>query len=132
MRSIVFFSTATAVMTEQDLELLGRACAVNDLHVGVTGMLLHKNGSFLQAIEGSDSVISDLWARIVADPRHTDVRAIRDCSITEREFKGSTVVFRNLDGVPPDTPFLNPFSYDAFAADPALALLMLAYFYSHQ
>jgi hypothetical protein len=92
-------------------------------------MLLHKNGDFLQVIEGSRFVIRDMYARIAADRRHTNIRNISERTISSREFDGAAVSFRNLDGLPADTPFLNPFSYATFEAEPELALLVLEYFF---
>ena len=129
MRSLTFFSTATAAMTDGDFAALERECAEHESHLGVTGMLLHKNGDFLQVIEGSRFVIRDMYARIAADRRHTNIRNISERSISSREFDGAAVSFRNLDGLPADTPFLNPFSYATFEAEPELALLVLEYFF---
>jgi hypothetical protein len=132
MRSLTFFSTATAAMTEDEFAVLGRECAEHESHVGVTGMLLHKNGDFLQVIEGSSSVIRDMYARIAADRRHTNIRNVSERTISSREFDGAAVGFKNLDGLPADTPFLNPFSYEAFEAEPDLALLILEYFFRNR
>ena len=129
MRSIVFFSTAAVPMSEEDLVALGRECAENDSRLGITGMLLHKNGDFLQALEGTKAVIRDMFARISADPRHTNVRIISDRLTQRREFAGRAVGFKNLDVLPASAPFLNPFSYEAFKADPDLALLTLTFYY---
>lgn len=131
MRSIIFFSTAKVAMTEDELAALGRECATNDSQVGISGMLLHKDGSFLQIIEGSNSVIRDMHARILADPRHVNMRTILDRDIEQREFDGPALGFKNLDTAPAGTPFLSPFSYQAFAADPELAMLALGYFFRH-
>ncbi len=95
-------------------------------------MLLHKNGSFLQVIEGPKAVICDMFARISADPRHTDIRNISDRTIPHREFDGQAVSFKNLDELPPGSPYLSPFSFEAFEADPELALLILAYFFRNR
>lgn len=132
MRSLTFFSTATAAMTEDGFAALERECAEHESHVGVTGMLLHKNGDFLQIIEGSHSVIRDMYARISADRRHTNIRNISERTIQSREFDGSAVGFKNLDGLAADTPFLSPFSYEAFEAEPELALLVLEYFFRNR
>jgi hypothetical protein len=132
IRSIVFFSTAVVPMSEADLAALGRECAEQDSHVGITGMLLHKNGNFLQVIEGAKAVICDMFARISADPRHTNVRTISDRIILHREFAGRAVGFKNLDELPPGSPYLSPFSFEAFAADPDLAVLILAYFFRNR
>ena len=114
IRSIVFFSTAAMPMSRRDLAALGKECAEPNSHVGITGMLLHKNGSFLQVMESSKAVICDMFARISADPRHTNIRKIRDRPIPRREFAGHAVSFKNLDELPPGSPYLSPFSYEAF------------------
>jgi hypothetical protein len=129
MRSIIFFSTAVQLMNEEELTALGKECADFDSHVGITGMLLHRQGNFLQVIEGSKAVIRDMFARINADPRHRDVQVISDRRIARREFDGQAVGFVNMDALPPDTPFLNPFAAEVFTAEPELALLALSYFF---
>jgi hypothetical protein len=129
MRSIVYFSIAAQAMSGEELAALWQECALNDSHVGITGILLHKQGEFLQAIEGPKGVVCDMYARIVTDPRHNITGKISDRMITHREFPGTAMSFKNLDEAPADTPFLEPFSYGAFLADPDLALLTLKYFY---
>jgi hypothetical protein len=129
IRSIIFFSTATVPMSGEELAALGRECAEVDSHVGITGMLLHKNGDFLHVIEGSKAVICDMFARLSADPRHTNIRKISDRTIAHREFAGQAVSFKNLDELPPGSPYLSPFSYETFEADPDLAVLILAFFF---
>jgi hypothetical protein len=132
MRAIIFFSTAVAPMSEQDLTALGAECAENDRNVGITGMLLHKGGDFLQIIEGSRAVIGDMYARILADPRHTNIRLISDREVPHREFDGEAVGFTNLDKLPPGSPHLGSFYYEAFAAEPDMALLVLAYYFRNR
>jgi len=126
-------------MSEAVLDALAEECAENDSRVGITGMLLHKNGCFLQVIEGPCASVGDMYARIEADRRHKNMRKICDRTIEGREFDGATfdgaasggksVGFKNLDGMPAGTRYLDPFSYQTFATDPDLALLMLAYFF---
>ena len=119
-------------MSRRDLEALGKNCAERKSHLGITGMLLHKNGSFLQVIEGSKAVICDMFARISADQRHTDIRTIIDRTIPHREFAGHAVKFKNLDELPPGSPYLSPFSFEAFESDADLAVLILAYFFRNR
>ena len=57
--------------TEQLLELL-KQC-LNPAS-GVTGMLLYGNGTFLQALEGDEKVVADLYGKIEKDSRHIDVK----------------------------------------------------------
>ena len=132
MRSIVYFSIAAQAMSGEELAALWQECALNDSHVGITGILLHKQGEFLQAIEGPKGVVCDMYTRILTDPRHNIAGMISDRMITHREFPGTAMSFKNLDEAPADTPFLTPFSYEAFRGNPDLALLTLKYFYCNR
>ena len=132
MRSIVYYSSAVQAMSAEELAALEQECALNDGHVHITGMLLHKSGEFLQVLEGPKGVIGDMYARILVDPRHTIAGKISDRTIGRREFEGPTLRFKNLDTAPPGTGFLTPFSYEAFRANPDLALLVLKYFFCDQ
>jgi hypothetical protein len=73
-----------------------------------------------------------MYARILADPRHTDIRLISDREVPCREFDGEAVGFTNLDKLPPGSPHVGSFSYEAFAAEPDLAVLVLAYYFRNR
>ena len=75
--------------------LLSRARAKNDER-GITGMLIRHDGCFLQALEGEDAVIDELYGKIRRDPRHTDVETLQDEAITQRKFSGWTMGFRDV------------------------------------
>jgi hypothetical protein len=128
MRSLTFFSTAVKAMSRKELAALCEECTSFDGHVGVTGMLLHRKGSFLQVLEGRSNVVSDMMVRIESDPRHKDLRIICDRVVAGREFDGP-LGFEDLDALPEDTPFLNSFDYNIFAADPELAHQALVFFF---
>jgi len=115
-------------MSCEELAALGEECKSFDGHVGITGMLLHRGGSFLQVLEGRSSVVSDMMVRIESDPRHKDLRIICDRMIAGREFKGS-LGFEDLDALPEDTPFRDSFDYKTLAADPGLAHQALVFFF---
>jgi hypothetical protein len=115
-------------MSRQELAALGEECSNFDQHVGITGMLLHYRGSFLQVLEGRASVVRDMWVRIVVDPRHKDPHVISDHFVAEREFD-SHLGFEDLDTLLADTPFLDTFDYETFAADPERAHLALLFFF---
>jgi hypothetical protein len=132
MRSIVYYTTAVHAMSEEEFVALGRECTLRDSHLGVTRMLLQKNEECLQVIEGSKGVTNDMYASILADPRYTIAGKISDRIIGRREFEGSAMRFKSLNGAPTGTPFLKPFSYEAFRADPDLALLVLAFFFRNR
>jgi hypothetical protein len=53
---------------------------------GITGLLWYHAGRVLQVLEGPDTSVAATFARIVADPRHSDVRIVADRTIPDREF----------------------------------------------
>jgi hypothetical protein len=64
--------------------------------VGVTGMLLYKNGCFLQAFEGPATQVRILHERIARDPRHRNIVVLLDDPIPKRAFSHWTMGFKHL------------------------------------
>lgn len=63
---------------------------------GITGVLCHGGGVFLQAIEGGRAQVSELFGHIQRDPRHQDVELLLYEEIDERRFGGWTMGQVNL------------------------------------
>jgi hypothetical protein len=94
-----YVSTQTRDMQAADLiELLNFARETNR-KLGVTGLLLHRQDSFFQLIEGRKEVIEALFARIAADPRHRRVEMLFEQPVAEREFPDWQMGFLDLDEV---------------------------------
>src|SRR4051812_27688602 len=55
---------------------------------GITGILCHGGGIFLQAIEGGRMQVSELFGTIQRDARHKDVALLHYEEILERRFGG--------------------------------------------
>lgn len=55
---------------------------------GITGVLCHGNGVYLQALEGSREAVSRLFLNIGQDKRHHDVTLLHYEEIAERAFSG--------------------------------------------
>ena len=66
---------------------------------GITGILCHGGGMFLQAIEGGRRAVSDLYGHILRDVRHRDVELLDFEEITERRFGGWTMGQVNLSKI---------------------------------
>jgi len=62
----------------------------------------------MQSLEGEESVVRELYARIKADVRHTSVFTLIDQPIEEREFPEWSIAFHDLDDSP--IPALPDFS----------------------
>lgn len=83
---ILYHSRAVAPFSETELEtLLARARAFNGQH-NITGLLLYSNGLFVQAFEGPEAPMRALYARIQADPRHTQVVTVNEGPEPARRF----------------------------------------------
>ena len=80
----------------------------------ITGVLCEGQGVFLQALEGERAKVTQLYARIFADPRHTDLQLIHCESITERHYCDWSMAYVKLSDVDPQTkidwPEFNPYS----------------------
>jgi hypothetical protein len=70
MVSLVYISSAVQLFSPAALLALLEQSRVNNARVEVTGMLLYKEGSFIQLIEGEDCAVEDLFRIISLDPRH--------------------------------------------------------------
>lgn len=117
MRTTVYTSTATRDLTDDDLAELLRQCVRNNEESGLTGMLLHRDGRFMQVLEGPDDAVRDVFAVIAADTRHTEVRLLLDESISERAFPAWKMAFRTVD----DATVTRLEGYDDFLDRPAEA-----------
>ncbi|RSZ56883.1 BLUF domain-containing protein [Massilia atriviolacea] len=94
---------------------------------GITGILCHSEHVYMQVLEGGREAINALYAKIVCDPRHTDVVLLHYEEINERRYAGWTMGKANLARINPSTllrfsdlPGLNP---HAMSGKNSLALI---------
>ncbi|QHS57201.1 BLUF domain-containing protein [Mucilaginibacter sp. 14171R-50] len=86
MKNIVYLSTAVKLLHENQLFDILHNSRQHNAAVGISGVLLYADGNFIQVIEGKDSVIDALYARIQADQRHTNIIKLIDEPIAEKNF----------------------------------------------
>lgn len=104
LRTITYVSSAKEIFTQEKLwELLRRARDANAQH-DITGMLLYKDGSFIQAIEGPPDAIGRLYDNICADQTHHLMIKLIDDPISERAFADWSMGFQNLSAGQPAEP----------------------------
>ena len=73
---LIYVSRETGEMTFENLaELLSKARHFNRSRE-ISGLLLYREGCFLQILEGEKGLISQLFERITTDPRHCKVELI--------------------------------------------------------
>ena len=95
---IVYISRAVELFANEDLEaLLASARAANQSR-GVTGLLLYKDLSFLQVLEGDKKPVEEIFAKIRVDQRHFRIKALVEAEpIPERSFPDWSMGFQRPD-----------------------------------
>ena len=96
MIRLIYASHATVPFTDADLDALLETCRRYNVAHGVTGMLLHRDGDFLQVLEGEADAVRETFARIARDRRHAGVVMLDESSIDEREFASWAMAYRRL------------------------------------
>jgi hypothetical protein len=91
-----YVSSADAEMSSSELLKLLQQCIKNNPPLGVTGMLLYGNGTFLQTIEGDDAIIDELVKKIAKDPRHTRLKFISRKQIERRQYPEWSMGFKRI------------------------------------
>ena len=94
--TIIYISRASEDVSANSLEEILKISRQNNPSVGVSGMLLYKNGEFMQAIEGEKDVVTKLMNKIADDPRHADILTLSKKAIPHRYFKNWSMGFENL------------------------------------
>ena len=131
---IVYVSSASQLFEKSELlALLEKSRAKNE-QLGVTGMLLYRDGNFIAVIEGEETVVRTLMEHIARDPRHSGVITLLHEPISEREFPDWSMAFRDLgandvQGIPGFSPFMNThLTHEEFDGQPGKARKLLALF----
>ncbi len=132
--SLIYVSSAQVPFSKPELTTLLEIARRNNAAVGVTGMLLYKDGNFMQAIEGEEDALQKLHEKIQKDPRHGGMLTLLKKPIEERQFPDWTMAFRNLaDDALREQPgyneFLNtPLTEKEFSKTPSRAQKLLLAF----
>lgn len=107
---VAYASSATKVFAEGQLvELLALARTRNSAS-DVTGLLLHRGGNFLQALEGPEAAVRDIMQRIARDTRHRSVAFLYENTHDDRLFADWSMGFEEAKRLDPEAhPGLNYF-----------------------
>lgn len=71
----------------------------NNDTLNISGALIHYDLSFLQILEGEDSIIIPLFEKIKCDNRHQDIIEIRNDVIDKRIFKSFGIGYEVINDV---------------------------------
>lgn len=94
---LVYVSFATHPMSDAELHLILAKAREKNKRLNVTGMLLYREGFFMQALEGEKQVVDALFAIIRHDKRHHKLWVVYEQEIKERIFKSWAMGFNHID-----------------------------------
>ncbi len=83
---LLYASRGNIAHDPEALQAIVRQSRANNPALGITGMLCCSGGIFMQVLEGSREAVNQMYGRIAADPRHTDVVLLSYEEIDERRF----------------------------------------------
>jgi hypothetical protein len=134
IQSLVYVSSATELFDRSELDDILAVSRRNNAAVGLTGMLLYKDGNLMQVLEGDEQAVRATYTRISADPRHRGLIVLLDERAEQRDFEDWTMAFRDLEStevrdVPGYSEFLNtPLDSHELVSDPSAARQLLRTF----
>jgi hypothetical protein len=112
---LVYSSRETHPMTDVDLSALLDESRKRNETSKVTGMLLYKDGKFLQILEGNEAIVESLYERIRGDSRHKDGQVLLTGDVSKRQFPDWSMGFTNLSNwTEQDIPGFSSFLSDGF------------------
>jgi hypothetical protein len=100
MIRLLYISTSRLAPDSQEKQLreILDASKRNNADLGITGMLVHGGGMFLQVLEGPDNNVLRIYSKILDDPRHTDSQIVLISVAEERAFPKWAMATLELSG----------------------------------
>jgi hypothetical protein len=92
----VYVSSAHKALDDEELLELLRVARLNNERHNITGMLLYRDGNFLQVLEGPAAEVDELIDTIKRDTRHHGVILMSRRGVQERQFAEWQMAFRNM------------------------------------
>lgn len=86
LSQLVYVSNRKTSCTQEEIDKILESCKRNNPSLNVTGVLLYSDTKFIQLVEGEANVITGLYDKIKADPRHTNTVMISYNPIREKSF----------------------------------------------
>ncbi|WP_461453275.1 BLUF domain-containing protein [Mucilaginibacter sp.] len=97
MYYLIYISTAVNLMSQQELADILVKSRANNTANNVTGILLYAQGTFIQALEGDEEIVTKTYNKIEKDDRHKNQITIITGTSKERVFADWSMAFISLD-----------------------------------
>lgn len=133
MHNLVYMSSASELFSADELVELLAVARRNNEPRKVTGMLLYREGSFIQVLEGEYEDVYYIYNKVAKDPRHNGLIVLLDEPTDQRNFANWSMGFANAGlvkegDVPGYTPVMEPFNRDELRVRPSDAMILLKSF----
>ena len=92
---LIYVSSATETFTREKFLDKAFVMSSDNSKIGITGMLVFKDGNFMEVLEGEESTVKVLFSKIQQDPGHTLVSVIQEGEISAREYPSWAMTFYN-------------------------------------
>ena len=92
---LFYMSSSTGLPTPEALEAVLSQARRNNAASGLTGMLIYREGTFLQYVEGPDAAVARLRKSLTDDPRHSGIIFLSVGPSPERLFGDWSMGFEN-------------------------------------
>jgi len=102
MYFLIYVSSATHEMNHEELAEILDTARKENAKSSITGMLLYKEGNFMQMLEGKKERVLKLYEKIKNDPRHKDVITVIEREEPIRSFPDWTMGFQDMQKIEGD------------------------------
>ena len=97
LKRIKYVSRFEKPLSAEAIDQIGEQSQKNNESLGLTGLLMSSGGLFYQVLEGPAEAVDEVYGRIVADGRHTDLLLMSTEDDVERLFPDWSMQTINLD-----------------------------------
>jgi hypothetical protein len=94
---LIYTSVATQPFIEGELIELLTQSKINNQSQDITGLLLYREGLFMQLLEGPQEAVWACYERIRSDPRHRDILLLQEKPLKERHFGDWAMAFQKVE-----------------------------------
>lgn len=84
----IVYSSLPSEYTPETLSTILTTARKNNRNEGITGALIHRRDLFVQMLEGPRLAVSNVFAHILQDKRHSEVAVLHAGDTTARLFPG--------------------------------------------
>ena len=97
MIRLLYCSQGTPGMSDAKIQDILTVARRNNKARGITGVLVHGGGMFMQVLEGPEHAVLRLYVKILDDPRHSGCQIIHVTPANEPVFRDWSMAMINSD-----------------------------------